>query len=150
MPRGYKPEALVGRYGVRCWAWYAAGTVLGEYEGRFYVKDGVLPPPRNDYLLGGITLDGHARRFTIDPLQGGNGVLEFMNDFRQDVTRPTDDHVNPRNAINACWATVQRGREPHMVVVATRDIRPGDWILIDYSASYWTSRLPTRPLHAAL
>jgi hypothetical protein len=140
---GHKPASLVGQWGVRCWSWYAAGTVLGEYEGRFYLCNSGMAP-NNDYSLGGVTLDERALRFTIDPTQGGNGVLEFMNDFRHDVMRPTDLGVNNPQLANAAWASVQRGREPHMIVVATRSIRPGDWVCIDYSDNYWTSRLRRR------
>lgn len=139
VPAGHCPAALVGQWGVRCSRGYAAGTVLGEYEGR-YALSGTREASHNDYALGGTTLDARKLGFSIDPLSGGNRVLEYMNDYRVDVRRPTDRTINNPELANARWVTVQRGSEPHMIVMATRALRPGDWVCIDYSDSYWSSR----------
>lgn len=115
---------------------FEAGTVLGEYEGRFRPSGEKI----NDYAFGGATLNEPKQSFVIDPLDGGNGVFEFMNDFRADISRPLDMSVNDRSLINVRWMTAQNGKEPHIMLIATRDIQPGDWLRIDYGERYWRAR----------
>ncbi len=150
VPQGYVPRSLVGQWGVRSQRGWPIGTVLGEYEGRYSLGAGV----NNDYVLGTHTPDERRLRFSVDPTQGGNGVCEFMNDFRLDVTRPSTRPAATELArINARWVCILRHAQPHMIVIATRNIAPGDWLLIDYGLSYWTSRaklqkpIPTKPSH---
>ena len=76
--------------------------------------------------------------YTVDPSGlHGNGVLEFANDYRLDVSKWKDDRKNDRARCTGQWVTVLHRGEPRLIIVATRTIPPGGELLIDYGHTYW-------------
>jgi hypothetical protein len=80
-------------------------------------------------------------RYCIDPTGFcGNGIFEFINDYRRDVRRVDCVAANPLQRQNVGWLAIQRGPEPHMFVYTVRRIRAGDRVYLDYGRDYFTSR----------
>lgn len=164
------PMALVGQWGVRPRAGVTikAGEPLGVYEGLVFQRGSCPPcvpvdsdfhanlwlgPDSSDHLkvclptislplivcdaIGGNSV---CQIIAPDPPYG-NGMMERINDFRDDVKQPGSGTVNDRKKLNCEWVTVLADFQPFEIVVATTDIVAPAWLLLDYGEGYWQYRL---------
>ncbi len=146
---------MVGQWGVRPrkGETLEKGEVIGVYEGLVYHKErpAYLPAHSdNRFCLSARNKDGVLiQEFSVDPhAPYGNGMMERLNDYREDVTHPTCTERNDTDRISCDWVEVCLDGEPFVCVVTTKRITHDDWCLIDYHESYWSSLLTKRrPTH---
>jgi len=136
----HKPSVLIGQRGLIATHALETGTVIGEFEGSR--NDGPLDADvevkedwgfvSDDYSVEGETNDGV--RFRVNPLVGGNGHMEFVN-----------DPLNSSKSANLTWltVTVEKPKQPvlfHLFMMTTCKVLANDWLTVDYGQDFWTSR----------
>jgi hypothetical protein len=166
LPLDYEIPSLVGKKGLKTRIDLPANTVIGEYEGLFYWDDPAAPEAqrlvqRSDgYDLGGrinfryipdkcrfVPRTG-ACEFGINPDPNhwfGNGYMEMANDYRLAVDRVHDEVANPIERQNIQWIALQRGNEPHMMVITTKPVKANSRLYANYRRGYWIYRVPQQP-----
>jgi len=129
--------ALRGQKGVLAAAAIPAGTVVAEFQGQLVI-DGCF---RADLALG-FSLKGCKHRFAIDPSVDGN-IAGLINDYRTDAANP-DSKANDVRRINVEFLVVLHRGAPSCFVVTNRAVRAGEWILLNYGATYFDSDMTQR------
>lgn len=101
--------------------------ILGEYTGRV-VGDNV-----NGHYVAALEDKAHSDSLGVDAQECGNEI-RFINSY-----------INVAFNANVTMRTAYINTYPHILLVCTQDIEPGEEFLLDYGKAYTEAYLTPRP-----
>ena len=149
-----RSDALIGKFGLRINPdfkhYITKGTVLGIYKGTICTKregDAKEETKSDDEKGYQFTLTKHdpiegdpGSNFVVDPYIPGSpkSLLIYANDVARNLTT-----WSRRNAVfeqNATFAEVEIYGMTYMILIALKDLNPGDEIGVDYGKDYGNNK----------
>ena len=149
---GHRCPELVGHFGVFALKDIAPLTVFGRYVGfectnkewndiyDYTNADALHGEYAYSYSLGDEAEDeaeDEGRRITIDPIEANMAdlVLLYINDIRSNLFEP-EPADRDKELQNARFVVAKEYGWPTVFVVATKNIKKGDEVLVDYGDAY--------------
>ncbi len=138
----YYIPAMAGQTGVVAISAIAKGSIVAEYGGLFMT-------PREFNQFSGTQLEEEVRKYTVEVdvdvnlyLCGhydANQVASYINDWRVDPFELRESKVNKhhKDKENIMMDFVLVNGFPRVMMFATRDIHPGEPLLMDYGNGYF-------------
>ncbi len=135
---GHIPAALVGEKGVRARQDLPVGTVMGEYEGETRLVNKRDDETNDNAYLYAIAPKNaqQKRNLLIDGTKQSNGVLEYINDFRVNVSN-LNSPANRKVHMNCEFIDVSVEGVHRAFFIVNRPVAKGAWLSTDYGTSYW-------------
>mmetsp|Transcript_25742 Transcript_25742/g.66589 ORF Transcript_25742/g.66589 Transcript_25742/m.66589 type:complete len:191 (+) Transcript_25742:13-585(+) len=117
------PGAGLGLFATRS---FARGETICEYTGRVLTLRQILrmSVPEREYVMGGFGLNTF-----VDAGPDANMLARYINDNQDD------------SALNAEFVRIMY--DHRALVIATRNVKPGEEIYASYGSRYWVSRAPS-------
>ena len=81
-------------------------------------------------------------KLILSPSCLGNSTAEKCNDFRIDVTQPSNYGINDLNEINIQFLYFFYQGIANFALITTKDVKKNEYGKMDYSESYWSTRFP--------
>ena len=122
-----KDHVLHGEYGLFATKRFSKFDIIGEYTGKV-VGDDV-----HGHYVASLEDKEHHASLGLDAGQCGN-EMRFINSY-----------LNVAFNANVAMRTVYINTLPHIAIVCTEDILPGDELLLDYGDAYNNAYLIPKP-----
>lgn len=111
-------HVLCGQYGLFAVEKFSKFDIIGEYTGK------IVGSNVNGHYVAALEDKGHDDSLGIDAQNMGNEV-RFINSY-----------LNVAFKANVTMRTAYVDTYPHILIVCTEDIYPGDELLLDYGEAY--------------